>query len=175
MPDTLVKIMPSNSVIDSLVLAIYREYGLASLIFVVFMAVIIILFYVLMRGLVIKITEGKIKLSDIFSFFKANKHLNIELEKHSIFSKLDTMLNYQIPNIYIECPLRSKVFKKLLAIRLSVLKKLIDLESKKDWEISLDEIKIIWTAFFSRFEFDWVARVAGLHIHERLRYCLPRC
>lgn len=157
-------IMPSHSVMDSLVLGIYREYGLASLLIVAFLVIIIILFYVLMRGLITKITEGKIKISDVFSFFGIKHKVNIDLEKHSIFAKLDTMITYQIPNIYIECPLRNKIFKRILHIRTTTLKKLIEAESKKDWEISLDEIKIIWSAFFSRFDFEWVneAKTAGL-------------
>jgi len=103
-----------------------------------------------------KLLKGKLR------FFKAKPQ--IILTSHSVFTKLDSMIQHQIPSLYLNCPLRARIFKKMLTVRTSVLKDgLMDM-AKKEWKVPVDDIKIAWDAFFAKIDYDWTvaARNAGI-------------
>ncbi len=134
---------------------IYKDHGVISVI--VFTSVILMMFiiYEVIKMTALKILDGKIP-------FMMDKKIN--LENHTVFAKLDSIINYQIQNIIIPCPLRMKMFKILLTLRMQCIKEELTEQSKKSWDISREDLRIIWKSFFAKIDFKWneKAKTSGI-------------
>lgn len=86
-----------------------------------------------------------------------NKTKQKDLEKHDLFSYLNVIISHQIHILDIKCPLRNKVFKKLLEIKLSNLRdSLLDLIKNIKENNEDVELKSLFDTIFIQHNHNWV-------------------
>lgn len=127
---------------------VYKNGGILSLISVGIFILALLTMYEIMKTAIVK-----------WKFPSFKKKKSQPLVKHHIFNKLDSIIEYQIDNIRIDCPLRNKIFKKILIIRFELMKKLFMDEATRDFNITQDELTNIWKTFFAKLECQWYDKV----------------
>jgi hypothetical protein len=130
---------------------LYNSLGLTTFIIIVFIIGLLILLYKMAEIFVIKFAESRFKVS-----LKKNRS---NLSKHIALDKLDSVINYQIDSIHMPCPLRSRIFKRILIMRFETIKELLEAMTTKDWDITRDALKIVWEDFFANVETTWDRKV----------------
>jgi len=133
--------------LESIIVQVYQQHGIFA--FLGFLAILLLLFaaYEIVKAIGSRIIEKG------FKWWKSGE--KIDLQKHSVFQKLDSMINHQIPNVHIECPLRDKIFKKILIIKIKNLKKNMEEMAKREWKVSNEDMRVAWDSFFARVEYEW--------------------
>jgi len=144
--------------IESVIVQVYQQHGIFA-----FLGLMVILLTLFAAYEVIKAIGSKI-IDKRFKWWKKDE--KFDLSAHSVFQKMDSMINHQIPNMQMDCPLRDKIFKKLLTIRAKTLKKNLQEMAKKQWSVSSEDMRVAWDSFFARVEYEWTneAKVSGIPI-----------
>lgn len=86
------------------------------------------------------------------------------LLKHELFSHLKLIIDHQIPILEIKCPLRNKIFKRLLEIKFRDMLLCLTEVAKRFEEDEDIDIKSAFTALFIEHNHRWTetAKLAGL-------------
>jgi hypothetical protein len=68
----------------------------------------------------------------ITRFFSSSRHIGMfkkvnrrDLKNHAIFNRYAALIKYRVPQLHIKCPLRKRIFIKLLEIRLEAARDMI--------------------------------------------------
>jgi hypothetical protein len=124
----------------------YKAHGLLSFLSVLISILCFVFIYELIKAV---ISTGK--LPAIFN----RKHKR-PLGSHAVFERLNSIIDYQIGNLKINCPLRNKVFKRILIVRFEIMRDLLKEEAARDFdEITQEQLGIIWKTFLARLENEW--------------------
>jgi hypothetical protein len=145
MTDTLGLETTSN--VWGLVSRVYQDHGLITALSAIAAILIMLTAYEILKILFLKYIDNFIP------FGKKKK--KIKLEQSSAFKRLDSIIDHQIPNMPMPCPLRKLIFSKILITRSLKLKQLLLDETKRSWEISREDVRIIWDAFFAKLSYEW--------------------
>jgi len=132
---------------------VYKTGGIFSLIAMAIMFIVLVIFYEFVKTIIAK---GN------FPTFKKK----IQLKDHVVFEKLDSIINYQIGNLKIACPLRNKIFKRILTLRFEVMKGLFEKETKRDLDITQEQLCIVWKTFMARLESEWCEKVLAIGLPQ---------
>ena len=157
-PTTLVVATNKNAqrTIWDILYELYQAFGPTTIIVIILIAGILILCYKMLEVFGTKFMESRLKGS-----FGRKK---VDLTNHIALNKLDSIINYQVNSIHIECPLRSKIFKTIMQLRFKIIKDLMTDMSKKDWDISREVLSVIWDNFFANLETTWDREVDRLGV-----------
>lgn len=139
-----------NGILELLSL-IYKTDGLYPFLFVVLLMIIAIVIY--------KYSELIIN-----KFLLKKKSVKINLKEHIIFSKIESLINHVIKSMHINCPLRNKVFKKILIIRFQIMLKLLKEQSEIPNDVESDVLKLSWETFFAKLENEWYDEVIRIGV-----------
>lgn len=117
-------------------IGLYDKIGFGGML-VAFLAIFVCVFlYNVLKKL------GDMLLDKVFSRKKKRK---IELEDHDIFNRLNLSLEHKIPKIKIRCPLRKRVFKKVLITQHETLKRsLKKISSQEIKKMSNEQHRKFW-------------------------------
>jgi len=139
--------------LGQLALKIYTDFGLVATCMIILLFVG--LYHLTLCGTRALASWLKIK------FSIGVKHVN--LEKHVVFSKLDTLINYRIANMHMQCPLRTKIFADLLTFRMTALRDILKDFVKTDVDsLSAADFRQAMADRLQAMEFTWTAKA----LHE---------
>jgi hypothetical protein len=135
----------------SLLGEIYKTGGIFSLLSVMIFIIALVIIYESIKTFIL---SGK------FPSFKKKKY---NLGNHVIFERLSSIIDYQIGNLKINCPLRDKVFKRILVLRFEIMKELFEEEAKKNCNnISQEQLCVIWKTFLAKLESEWCEKIKAI-------------
>ena len=98
-------------------------------------------------------------------FFGSKKSRHTSLKKHPAFQQYDRLINFRAMNLQINCPLRKKIFTKLLVIKMTATKSALEelVNMKEDELITLNLRELVNAAQWkAAFAFETNAKQAGL-------------
>lgn len=98
-------------------------------------------------------------------FFGNKKTRHTSLKKHPAFQQYDRLINFRAMNLQINCPLRKKIFTKLLVIKMTATKSALEeLVNMKEEELSSLNLRELVNAaqWKAAFALETNAKQAGL-------------
>ena len=127
--------------IKNVIGAVYKTFGFSGTILVI---IILTTGYVIVKfgGLLVNKYVDNETISKYFKGKRRNRYIK-ELKAHTIFDKYRCLLE-RLPNAKIRCPLRKRLFQKLLTIRVNTHKELLEeyIETNNLDELDHDAFKI---------------------------------
>jgi len=133
----------------------YKQFGLSGVFSAVLLMLILLLIYEVGRHFLTRLIDRFIPL-----------HRKFNPLKSSFYDKMDILIYYKTPRMNIECPLREKIFKKILKICFSCWKtraqnKLLELDS-----LNPEEYLNFWRNFVYKTTDTWEAEAKQAGIPE---------
>ena len=157
--------------ISQLIDKVYAKNGIMGAVTIIIGFAFLIAIWEIIKGISAAIANGKIafniqskfpSLGKIF-LFKSN---DIDLTKHLIFAKYDLLTN-KTHSAKVKCPLRKKIFQRLMIVRLQSHKDQSLQLIKEDFnQVDHDAFKILVMAFLAKSHLDWTSKALTLSLPD---------
>jgi len=148
--------------VTDLLKKIYEGHGIVGMLITVLGIAIIIGVYRIGEHIVTSFLKSK---KFEFSIFGAKKKRYADLKKHPAFQQYDRLINFRAKNLQINCPLRKKVFARLLVIKMTANKSALEeLVNMKEAELSTLNLRELVNSVQWKAQFAWesAASQAGI-------------